>query len=179
MNNQEIREPENWGNFAVEKTTSGLTDLMENKKVKSALARATIVADLGSGIGTSTQGLSRLCPNAIEVHSVDFSFNELNLEIQKELKGKSIHHQQFFHDFLREAIASRKKIDLILIKSAPDHQLNKQNGYKLLANAITSGGMVIEIADTYLDDKEMEQYFYLEEEVGDPDYYRIRAWIKK
>lgn len=53
----------------------------------------------------------------------------------------------------------------------------KNNGYKLLAIATLDGGIVIELGDTELNEKEMMKYFSIEEDVGDK-HYIIRVWKK-
>lgn len=176
---QKINEPENYGNFPVENAVSNLKFLMENENVQAAIETASVIADLGSGAGGSTQALSNLCPNAQEIHSVDVSLNSLWWEIEKELGEKGVHHQEFFHDFLEKAIESGKSFDLILIKSAPDHQLHKNKGYRLLADAMSPNSIVLEIGDTDLDTQGMLEHFELEADFGTHDIFKLRAWIKK
>jgi hypothetical protein len=122
----QIKEPRLWGNFSTENATSSLRHLMDNESIKAAIESAGLVADLGSGIGTSTLGLSLVCQNAKEIHSVDASFSNLNEDIKDKIEAKSIHHRTNFHEFLETSIRDGKKFEVILIKSAPEHQLQKK-----------------------------------------------------
>lgn len=172
-----IESPTLFGNFGERMAFKGISRLVEKSDIGSLLSGAGLVADLGSGTGGSTAALRSYC-NGAEIHSVDVAYSRLNEDYSSKLGANHHHFGMNFHDYFRYLINNGRKLDVALFKSVPEHQLEKQHGYQLLATALVKGGIVIEIGGTKLADEAMQEHFdalY----AGDDPYYRRYIWQKR
>jgi len=181
MNEDSIRRPVDSDGFGFDRASAerfiGLI-IVEGNLEKLA-REAHLIADLGCGNGRSTAGLRKHFPNAT-IHSVDSEY-EISDIFPAELAVIGTNHEHYaisMHQYLQRLITTGNKLDAVLIKSAPDHQLEKQRGYQLLAEAVREGGIVIEIADTMLNEDYMLQFFDLQN-YGDDDLFVMKLWVKK
>lgn len=180
MKEDDIRSPINLDGFGFDQASAELFIglIITEANLGDYAKEAKLIADLGCGYGRSTAGLRKHFPNAT-IHSVDSEYESSDFS-QVELAAIGANHEHFkmnLHQYLQRLIATDNKLDAVLIKSAPDHQLEKQHGYQLLASALREGGVVIEIADTGLSEVHMLQFFYLQN-YGD-DRFAMKLWVKK
>jgi hypothetical protein len=117
------------------------------------LRDSKVMVDLGCGRQCFTsRGLMPLCPNLERIYTVD---KNVFPEVRLPFHIRHFNHLTTMNKFLQ----TRKtlKADVIVIGSVPIHNLHKEDGYKNLYSRTQSGGIVIEIGDTNLNQESMEQ----------------------
>jgi trans-aconitate methyltransferase len=173
MYKSNIELPQLFGNFNKDRISRGISLLVSNNLFATILNNAKLVADLGSGLGHSTEALKEFCPGA-EIHSVDVTFSELDAQLGENYT----HFRMNFHEYLQQIIESGKKLDVVLMSLVPEHQLEKHGGYSLLSSSLVDGGLILELGDTGLDRELMGQYFMLVTDLG-YSLYSVCMWEKK
>lgn len=155
-----------------------ISDLSKEFHFQEKLQDAKLVADLGSGFGNSTVALRELVPNA-QMHSVDSYYSRILEEHSQVLGENHFHFFETIHDYLARFNGEGRKLDVVLLKAVPEHQLEKEGGYTLLSGAMTEDGLVISIGDTELDYGSMKDNFT---PLFERDYrfrYGVYVWQKK
>ena len=172
-----IEAPNILGNFDKETYFRTISRLTERLNLQGHLTNANLVADLGSGLGNSTAALRKLCPEA-EVHSVDMVFSRLH-ESNLDLIGeRHQHYSESIHGYLNRLVKEGRKLDVVLLAAVPEHQLDQWTGYVLLSRQLLAGGLVIEMGDTKLGKKAMQEHFDVLHTEDNP-YYGISFWQKR
>lgn len=174
-----INSPVLYGNFSPEDLSyEYISDMSEKLHFEGKLQSAKLAADLGSGVGNSTIILKKLVPNA-EIHTVDMIRDRIIDNNRKEIGGKHAHFYESIHSYLERFEDSGTKLDVVLFRAVPEHQLEKEGGYSLLSEAMSTGGLVVSIGDTGLDYNHMNQHFNPLFERDYKEGYGVFVWQKK
>lgn len=174
-----INSPILYSNFSSEDLSyEYISVLSEKHHFKEKLQNSRLAADLGSGLGNSTIILRKLVPNA-EIHTVDMIRDRIIDDNRKAIGDNHAHFYESIHSYLERFEQSDNKLDVVLFRAVPEHQLEKEGGYSLLSEAMSTGGLVVSIGDTGLDYNSMSQHF---DPLFERDYregYGVFVWQKK
>lgn len=120
-----------YSDFAQYRYTEIIDTLIDNQpSIQATLTQARTLADFGSRLGNTAAALCSFCPNATQIHTVDF-----DTPLDRELKGQIlsqgkqvIEHKQTITEFLQQA--ANNSIDIVTTGAVPQHLLDKHRGYQ-------------------------------------------------